>query len=104
MSNIEDSVSRVLYVASRVEKMLHDDGPWTITWGPHEVPAIRTITADCVSFTASIPETCWIVRPHGSVDVRCDGEVVAFQHIADPGDAPFVVKVECMTRDHHVRV
>ena len=94
MTSLERSVSHALYVANRVEKMLHDVGPWTIKWGPHEVHATRVIEGDHISFSASVPEVCWLVRPTGSLEVRCDGEVVAIQHIGDPGDGPFSVTVD----------
>lgn len=104
MADIERSVSRALYVATRIEKALHDNGPWTISWGPHEVPATRTISGDRITFSASIPEVCWIVRPTGSVELRCDGEVMAIQHIEDPGDGPFLVTIAYATSTHLARV
>lgn len=104
MTHLERSVSRALYVATRVEKMLHDNGPWTITWGPHEVPASRTIEDDQITFSASIPEVCWIVRPTGGIELRCNGEVVAIQHIEDPGDGPFSVTIAYGAKIHAERV
>lgn len=91
---LEDKISRVLYVASRAERMIHDPGPWTIEWGPHTVEASKVLTDREVGFEAQIPEVCWIVRPEqGTAILRCRGEVVAMQHIADPGDGPFVLRI-----------
>ena len=100
---LEDQISRVLYVASRAERMIHDEGPWTIEWGPHVVPATKTLSQREVSFEAQIPEVCWLERPEqGTAILRCRGEVVAMQHVGDPGDGPFVMRISATVSTRHL--
>lgn len=91
---LDERVAQSLYVATRFEQALHDEGPWTMTWGPHVVEAVRTIEADGVSFTAVFPEACYLNRPEPNVALRCRGEVVAIRVIEHPGDAAFAITWE----------
>lgn len=83
--------SQAVYAARLFERALHDAGPWSITWGPHEVDASRLDTDTSVVFEAVFPEACYLERPAPHAVLRCRGEVMAVRAIDFPGDSRFVV-------------
>ena len=91
VSQLELLASRAVYASHAFERAIHDHGPWTMTWGPHTVPAVRTIHEGGVSFAATFPEVCYIERPSKNVTLNCRGEVAAIRDIAFPGDAAFAI-------------
>jgi hypothetical protein len=96
--DLERIVSKAVYVAALLERALHDEGPWTITWGPHEVEAERIVHDDGVTFSAVFPETCWIAPPEGSMALRCRGEVASVRAVDHPGDVAFAVTWDLAAR------
>ena len=88
---LERTVSQHLFVAALLERALHDEGPWTMSWGPVEVPAERTVHDSGVLFEATFPEACWLTRPEPCIVLRCRGEIAGLRSVADPGDAAFAV-------------
>lgn len=103
--SLEELVSQALYSASRLERAVHDEGPWTISWGPVVVPAERLFHETGVTFTAVFPETCWLERPEPNIVLRCKGEVVGVRAVRDPGDAAFAVSWDlAMTQPEPERV
>lgn len=83
--------AQAVYAARLFERALHDEGPWTMTWGPHEVQAERIVTEEGVEFRATFPEVCYLVPPEPNVVLRCRGEVAGVRPIEHPGDAAFAI-------------
>lgn len=102
-SAMDALAAQAVYAARLFERALHDDGPWTMTWGPYEAEATKEVTDAGVKFVATFPETCWLTRPDDTnVILRCRGEVCAVRVISDPGDAAFAVTWELLARRAHV--
>lgn len=88
---LDARVAQAVFNARLLEDALHDNGPWTMQWGPHEVPAHRVVRDRGVIFTASFPDSCYLERPPTIVTLRLRGEDRAIKHITDPGDGRFLV-------------
>lgn len=76
-----------------LECAVHDRGPWYLKWGPHYVEAQRTLTATSVVFSATFPESCYLVRPQ-TLELYCRDELVSVRALTDPGDIEFDVAWE----------
>lgn len=87
-----------MYAAALFERAVHDPGPWTVTWGPHEVDVVRRKTADGIVFEATFPEACYIETPEPNAALRCRGEVMAIRAIDFPGDTRFMVTWELVAK------
>jgi hypothetical protein len=97
-ARLEHLASQAVYAAALFERALHDEGPWTMTWGPHEVEAVRVVEGDGVRFEAVFPEACYLQPPDPNVVLRCRGEMQAMRAIAHPGDAAFAVTWDLAAR------
>lgn len=86
MSALEFAVAQTAFRARQIERALHDRGPWTISWGPFEVPACRLIGEREIRFLAHFPAHCYLVPPDGPALLKCRGEVVGQKAIEHPGD------------------
>jgi hypothetical protein len=90
--NLDLTVAQAVFTTKLLERALHDHGPWTLSWGPFEVPVIRQITDVGVTFVAEFPAHCFLEPPHPVAILRCDGEAVAAKTIDFPGDGGFTVE------------
>lgn len=90
--NLDLTVARAVFTTKLLERALHDEGPWTLSWGPFEVPIERTVTSDSVTFHAEFPEHCYLEPPLPVAVLWCDGEAVAAKTIDFPGDGGFTVE------------
>ena len=88
---LDTMISEAVYLAKTLEKAVHDQGNWTMTWGQRTVPAWRTQTETGVLFTAEFTEHCFLRTPDARLTLDCDGEVVSVQAIVFPGDGAFEV-------------
>lgn len=86
---LDFAVAQALYRARQMERALHDPGPWTIKWGPHEVPASRLVGETSIHFLAHFPEHCYLDAPSPTATLLCRGEVVGTRDIEFPGDGAF---------------
>lgn len=91
MTDLDAMASRAVYAAHLLENAIHATDGWTISWGPHEVPAIREVLDDGVRITAIFPETCYLDRSERNAVLRLNGEVVAVRNIGHPGDTGFAI-------------
>ena len=91
-ADLERRASQAVHAARLLERAVHDSGPWTMAWGPHEVGVDRIVSQDRVTFYAAFPESCYLERPPATVFLRCDGEDVAVQQVVYPGDGRFFVE------------
>jgi hypothetical protein len=88
---LDTLAARAVYTAGLFERAVHHPGPWTMTWGPHQVEVQRERHVDGVVFRGEFPETCWLNPPSPNVALRCDDEVMALRSIEHPGDAAFAL-------------
>jgi hypothetical protein len=91
---LDFAVASAVYRARQIERALHDSGPWTMTWGPHEVPACRLVGESSIKFLGHFPEHCFLVAPDPALTLKCRGEVVGTRAIEFPGDGEFGVEWE----------
>lgn len=89
MSALDFQVARAAFLARQMERALHDPGPWTISWGPFEMPACRMIGEDRIVFLAHFPAHCYLVAPETPATLLCRGEFVGADDIEFPGDGEF---------------
>lgn len=89
MSMLDFAVAQAAFRARQMERALHDNGPWTIAWGPFTVPASRLIGSDRIVFLAHFPAHCYLSAPEAPATLLCRGEVVGTQDIEFPGDGEF---------------
>lgn len=89
MSTLDFAVAQAAFRARQMERALHDNGPWTIQWGPFEVPASRLIGQDRIVFLAHFPAHCYLSAPEAPATLLCRGEPVGTQEIDFPGDGEF---------------
>lgn len=83
------AVGQALFRARQVERALHDRGPWTIAWGPFEVPACRLIGESEIKFLAHFPAQCYLAPVTEPARLLCRGEVVGTRLVEHPGDGEF---------------
>lgn len=95
--DLELEAAQALFAARMMVAALHDDGPWTMQWGPVTVPATREVTETGVVFTATFPDACWLEPPSSGVLIRCRDEVMGMRRMDHPGDTQFVVTWELAT-------
>lgn len=84
--------AQAVFTARAFERAVHDAGPWSMVWGPFEVPAERVVTHDTVDFVGTFPEHCFLVTPEPVITLRCRGEDVLSRSIEFPGDQGFTVR------------
>lgn len=89
MSALDFAVAQAAFQARQMERALHDRGPWSISWGPFEVPACRLIGDTQIKFLAHFPEHCYLAIPAEPAVLKCRGEIVGTQEIEFPGDGAF---------------
>lgn len=90
--NLDLTVAQAVFTTKLLERALHDEGPWTLAWGPFEVPVERVLVDDGVAFTAEFPEHCYLEPPHPVAVLRCRDDAVAAKTIDFPGDGGFTVE------------
>lgn len=98
---IELDAAQALFAARMLEAAVHHPGPWTLKWGDIEVPAERAVTSEGIVFTGEFPSVCYLRRPEGSLEIRCEGIVMgmrAAEEFEHPGDTGFIVKWAVLTR------
>lgn len=83
--------SRLVLAARLLERALHDDGPWSMAYGPLVAPARREVDEGGVRLVADFAPHCWLARPDPVVELRCRGVVVNARPVEDPGDGAFSV-------------
>lgn len=83
---LDFAVAQASFQARQMERALHDNGPWTISYGPFEMPACRLIGESHIKFLAHFDEHCYLVTPAEPALLKCRGEIVGLQHINHPGD------------------
>lgn len=86
---LDFAVAQAAFQARQMERALHDSGPWSISYGPFEVPACRLIGETQIKFLAHFPEHCYLVAPDTLALLKCRGEIVGTQEIDFPGDGAF---------------
>ena len=89
---LDFAVAQAAFRARQVERALHDKGPWTISWGPFEVPACRLIGESEIRFLAHFPPHCFLAEPEDVATLKCRGEVVNTRSIKFPGDQGFEIE------------
>ena len=89
---LDSTVAQAVYRARSLERALHDPGPWTMSWGPHEVPACRLISDDRILFLAHFPSHCYLMVPDPTLTLLCAGEEIGSREIVFPGDGEFAVE------------
>lgn len=92
MPTLDSNVARAVFTTKVLERALHDAGPWTLSWGPFDVPVERILTEDGVTFRAEFPEFCHLDPPYPVALLKCGGEAVSAKTIEFPGDGAFVVE------------
>lgn len=90
--SLDSTVAQVVFAAKRLEKAVHDPGPWTLTWGGRTVPARRFQTDTGVIFCGQFGEHCHLVEPPPEVILECAGETIGVRRIEFPGDGAFDVQ------------
>ena len=90
--NLDVTVAQAVFTTKVLERALHDNGPWTLAWGPFEVPVERQIEGHGVTFLAEFPEHCYLEPPYPVAILRCNNESVAAKTIEFPGDGAFTVE------------
>lgn len=88
---LDSTVAKVVFTARLLERAVHDPGPWTMSWGPHTVPAKRVLTDDGAIFVAEYPDVCYIQRFEAPLVLACNGETVGVREMDWPGDCAFTV-------------
>jgi len=88
--NIDGAVARAVFHARLMERVLHDPGPWELSWGPHRVPARKLVDVTGVSLLGLFPATCYLSRPEPALGLWLRRELVDMRPLADPGDEEFV--------------
>jgi hypothetical protein len=84
---IDIEVSRALFAMRRLERALHDSGPWEISYAGVTVPAVRFIRRDRVTFVCHFPAMCWVEHPEDpTMTLLCAGEMVDAMPIEHIGD------------------
>lgn len=102
MFHTDALASRAVFAARVFEHAVHNPGPWSITWGPHDVPAVREYTTTGVRFSATFPAVCYLERPAATATLRCSGEVMGMRAIDFPGDVSFEVAWEFLVAEPEV--
>lgn len=87
-------VAQTVQRARLIERALHDNGPWEISYGKISVGACKAVLDDRVVFLARLPETCWLVKPDPVISLLCRGQVVAVKVIEHPGDGAVDIQWE----------
>lgn len=103
---IELDAAQALFAARMLEAAVHHPGPWTFKWGEIEVPAEKTFTDEGVVFAGEFPSVCYLRRPEGSLEIRCEGIVMGMRSVEEfehPGDTGFTVTWAVLTRRQGVR-
>jgi hypothetical protein len=90
--SLDTVVSEVVYLAKTLEKAVHDQGPWTMTYAGRTVPAKRLEIESGVLFVATFTEHCHLVPPDPRITLDCNGEPVSVRAIVFPGDGAFEVQ------------
>jgi hypothetical protein len=91
-TNLDLTVAQAVFTTKVLERALHDDGPWTLSWGPFEVPVTRELDGLGVTFRADFPEFCHLEPPYPVALLKSGGEAVAAKTIEYPGDGAFTVE------------
>lgn len=91
VTGLETLVNRAVYSANLLERAVHEPNGWTISWGPHNVPAERHVGDDGVTFVADIEEACYLAPVASNVVLRQGGDIVAVRAMDHPGDTGFSV-------------
>lgn len=86
---LDFAVAQATFRARQMEKALHDRGPWTISWGPFEMPACRLIGEREIRFLAHFPAHCYLEPVSEPAVLKCRGEIVGTKAIEHPGDGEF---------------
>lgn len=93
-AEIELDAAQALFAARLLEAAVHHPGPWSFRWGTVEVPAVKTISENGVTFTGQFPDLCYLERPQGGLILLCEGVVMGLRSMAaddHPGDTAFQV-------------
>lgn len=104
-ADLELGAAQALFAARLLELAVHHEGPWTFKWGEIEIPAIKTLTDDGVSFVGHFPEVCYLRRPEGSLELRCEGMVLGMrapEEFEHPGDTGFMVAWDVLSMTRQV--
>lgn len=88
---LDSTVAKVVFTARLLERAVHDPGPWTLSWGPHEVPAQRVLIEDGAIFIGEFPDVCHLERFDAPLILSCAGEQVDVRPMEWPGDCAFTV-------------
>jgi hypothetical protein len=89
MSTMDLRVAQAITAARTLETAYHDPGPWTMVYGPVEMPAVRMIAADRIIFRAWFPEVCPIT-PADKIELRCRDRVLSVQECDEPAAGEFI--------------
>ena len=90
MSTLDFRIAQAAFAARRMERALHDPGPWEISYQGIRVPAVRFIHSDRITFVGHFPEMCWVDVPDSpSMSLLCRGEVVDARPVEHFGDGAF---------------
>lgn len=92
MDPIDSNVARAVFTTKVLERALHDARPWTLSWGPFEVPVARTIHQDGVTFRAEFPDHCYLEPPYPVAVLKCADEAVSAKTMDHPGDGAFIIE------------
>ena len=90
--DLETTVAQTVMAARLLERALHEPEGWTLALSGVEAPAERTLTDDGVTFSASLPATCWLDREDPCLVLRYRDQVLGVQPVEHPGDGGFDVE------------
>lgn len=87
--SLEMRINQALTAAHLLERALHAADGWTISYGPHTVPAERRVEDDGVVLTGRFPETCWLFEPSDAIVLSHRDVPLAVRPLGHPGDGGF---------------
>lgn len=92
--SLEQRISSVALAVRTVERAFHDPLGWSFRWGPHVLPATVVATERGVTFSAEVPEMCYLTPVDEPVTLWHRDDMLGARQITHPGDAAFGIDWE----------
>ena len=88
---LDAQVAQVVFAAHLLEKAVHEQTRWTMTYGGRTVPAVHTLIEHGACLTGTFSDHCHLSVPDPRITLEFEGEVVGVKAIIFPGDGCFEV-------------
>lgn len=87
--SLERQISSVTLAVQTVERAFHDPQDWSLRWGPHTLPATVVTDRNGVTFSAEVPDACYLAPVDEPVTLWHRDVMLGARPIGHPGDVAF---------------